>query len=218
MNAKLIACRSIIDEMSSFLPSGMATEVFEIGLHTHPQVLHHALQRAIERADGSCEPLLLGYGLCGGAAVGLVAKRSRIIIPKRHDCVGVFLGSDEARRRELDFEPGTLYLTHGYIESYARQGLVIGEDIQKRRGAGCAGVLTNRMIERYRRVMYLRNTQPQDLEGDRTYAREMATQFNMSYAETEADSSLLRRLIQFEWKHDFVVVQPGREIRLEDFL
>ncbi len=221
MNPKLIACRSMIEEMRSYLPEDLETTVFDIGLHTRPQVLHDALQHAIGEADGKFDPLLLGYGLCGQAVIGLQAKKSRMVILKRHDCIGVFLGSEQARRHELDSQPGTLYLTHGYIEGYRREGRgPFGESqhMQERYGAKWAAVLVQRMMARYKRVVYLRNMRLQDLEGDRNYARHLATEFNLSYSEAEADPSLLRELITSEWERDFVVVQPGREIRLEDFM
>ena len=172
-------------------------------------------------ADGKFDPILLGYGLCAQAVVGLVAKRSRIVVPRRHDCIGVFLGSEQARRDEIEVEPGTLYLTHGYIEGYRREEEgPLGEynRMARRYGHERAAGLTRQTMRRYKRIVYLRNAHPEDLEGDRKYAQNMAKKFKMRYEEKDSDSSLLRRLTAFDWKHDFVVVEPGQQIKLEDFM
>ena len=97
MPSKLISCRVMIDEIKLFLPEGVATEVFEISLHNRPEVLRAKLQEAIDASDGIYDPIYLGYGLCGMAVVGLMAKKSRLVVPKNDDCIAIFLGSRQER-------------------------------------------------------------------------------------------------------------------------
>ncbi len=52
------------------MPAGMASEVLDYGLHLHPGELTGALQAASTASEGF-ETLLLGYGLCSNAVVGL---------------------------------------------------------------------------------------------------------------------------------------------------
>ena len=117
MRAKLITCRVMIDEIRRFLPSEVEAEVFDISQHVRPKLLKSALQAAIDRADGNYDVILLGYGLCSNAAVGLVAQRSQLVIPKIHDCIGIFLGSHAAYKAEMEREPA-FFLTQGYIGVY----------------------------------------------------------------------------------------------------
>ena len=78
-------------------------------LHTSPEQLQERLQQAIDASDGKYDPIYLGYGLCSKAVLGLVAEKSRIIVPKSDDCIEIFLGSRKARVSEIANEPGTFF-------------------------------------------------------------------------------------------------------------
>ena len=97
MNPKLISCQVMIDELRPFLPEHTAIEVLDISLHVYPEQLQKRLQQAIDASDGQYDPIYLGYGQCSKAVIGLVAKESRLIVPRSDDCIEIFLGSRKAR-------------------------------------------------------------------------------------------------------------------------
>ena len=211
----------MIDELRPFLPEDIEVDVFEISLHTRPAFLKSALQQAIDAADGKFDPIFLAYGLCSNAVVGLCAKQSRLVIPRQHDCIGIFLGSTAARREQMEVEPGTYFLTQGYIEGHKRDHTgPIGEYEQMvaRYGQGRADVLIHKMMGQYKRLVYLKAAHPRNLEGDREYARNFAARFGMRYEERDTCNDLLRRMMNPEWDQDFVVVPPGQEIGFEQFM
>ena len=39
----------------------------------------------------------------------------------------------------------------------------------------------------------------------------------MTYEEIQGSDILLRKLLQGDWEHDFVVVEPGGQVRYESF-
>jgi len=220
MRLKLIACRVMIDEMRPFLPAGVETEVFEISKHVRPKSLKADLQAAINRADGNCDVILLGYGLCSNAVVGLVAHRSRMVIPKMHDCIGIFLGSHQAYLEEMAHEPA-FFLTKGYIRGYQKDhngpmGEI--ENLAQRFGRERAEKIVGDMMRPYKRLVYLRTLENADMEADRKYSEEMAARFSMRYEERPGTLELLRRLVEGDWASDFVIVEPGRELTLEHFI
>src|ERR1019366_5880724 len=69
---KVIACATVIEEMTPLMPPEMARQVLDFGLHLHPGELTGALQAAIDGSSGF-DAILLGYGLCSKAVVGLHA-------------------------------------------------------------------------------------------------------------------------------------------------
>jgi hypothetical protein len=71
---KIIACATVIEEMLPLIPAGMATEVLDFGLHLRPQGLKQTLQATIDANGADFDTLLLGYGLCSLAIVGLTAR------------------------------------------------------------------------------------------------------------------------------------------------
>ncbi|MBP1609533.1 MAG: hypothetical protein H6Q04_1768 [Acidobacteria bacterium] len=221
MKSKLIACRVMIDEIRPFLAAETEIEVFEISRHIHPSKLKDALQEAIARADGCYDPILLGYGLCSNSVVGLKAKCSRIVIPKMHDCIGIFLGSHQAYLDEHEKEPGTYFLTQGYIQGYlseAQGPMGDWERAAKKYGPEKADELMGIMMKNYRRLVYIRTPESIDLEGDRQYAHRFAERFSMRYEEMESSSRLLHKLVSGDWDEEFVVMEPGKEVTQEQFL
>jgi len=219
---KLISCRVMIDELRPFLPPGIETEVFEISLHTHPNKLRERLQQAIDASDGRYDPICLGYGMCAKATVGLVAQKSRLVAPKADDCIEMFLGSRRARLVELTREPGTYFLTRGYIGDGASMIFSDYEHSVAKFGKEKADKLLRLMMQHYKRLVYIRMPQGESmdgaLEGDRAYARQVAERFQMNYVEVEGVVDWIGRLIADDWGDDFVVTTPGQPIETHHFL
>jgi hypothetical protein len=113
---KLIACAAVIEEILPFIPSRMSHEVLDFGLHTSPKSLKRALQNAINSSAPDIETVLLGYGLCSQAVIGLRSGSRTLIIPRVDDCIAIFLGSAAEYRRQYYSVPGTYYLTKGWID------------------------------------------------------------------------------------------------------
>ena len=58
----------------------------------------------------------MGYGLCGQATAGLIARSIPIVIPHAHDCITLFLGSRDSYQYQFVNYPGTYWYAHDYIE------------------------------------------------------------------------------------------------------
>lgn len=59
---------------------------------------------------------MIGYGLCGRGTVGVVARDVPLAIPRVHDCIALFLGSDARHREQFAKHPGTYYVSAGWVE------------------------------------------------------------------------------------------------------
>ncbi len=101
---KVIACATVIEEMLPYLPAEMAYEVLDFGLHLNSGKLKATLQEAINASGAEFDTILLGYGLCSLAIVGLQAPPScTLVMPRVDDCIAIFLGS---RQRLQPAGPG----------------------------------------------------------------------------------------------------------------
>jgi hypothetical protein len=208
----------MIDEIRPYLPEGFATEVFDISLHTRPELLRQELQKAINESDGKYDPIYLGYGLCGLATAGLVAQHSRLVLPRADDCIAMFLGSQAERRRELEVEPGTFFLTAGYIGDDVGSPWSDYERMAQRYGPEKAEKLLKRMVAHYKRMVYIRMPNAANLEADREYTQKTAARLDLRYEEIEGTPHMLKRMIEQDWGDDFVVVEPGQPITTAHFL
>lgn len=213
---KVIACETVIEEMLPFMPPGMAREVLDFGLHLEPDDLKQSLQKAIDETDSAIEAIVLGYGLCAMAVVGLEARQRTLIIPRMDDCIGIFLGSRAAYKEQSSREPGTYYLTKGWIEvndtpmeEYRR--------MEERYGEERAIRMMKLVLKNYTRIAYI-DTGLTDQEKYQEYAEEMAEFFDLKYEEITGSNELVKQMLFGPWDDDtFVVVEPGRSVTYADF-
>ncbi len=94
----------------------------EAGLHDRPGELRRRLQAAVDEvsAAGGCDRIIVGYGICGRGTVGIHARDVPLAIPRAHDCIALFLGSDSAYKQEFARFPGTFYISAGWVEGKAQ--------------------------------------------------------------------------------------------------
>jgi len=201
--------------MLPFLPDDVPYETLDFGLHLRPNDLREYLQRKIEETSQQADVLLLGYGLCSMAVVGIRATSATLVIPRTDDCIGIFLGSCAAYRAQIEQEPGTYYLTKGWIEVGDSPFEEHKRLIQKY-GEAKAERMTRLMLKNYKRLGFI-NTGQREIERYRAYASRAAEQFGLCFEEIQGSSSLVRKMVLGPWDDEFVVVPPGQTIRFEDF-
>lgn len=211
----IIACATVIEEMLPLLPPGMRYQTLEFGLHAYPDRLRTTLQAAIDAAPEDVDTLLLGYGLCSQAAVGLKAGRFTLVIPKVDDCISIFLGSHAAYKAQCQAEPGSYYLTKGWIE-VGTTPMSDFADFSRKYGAEKAARLQKIMLRNYKRLVFI-NTGQYEVERYRQYTLENAEKMGLRFEEVEGSDAMVRRLIEGEWDEEFLVIQPGEAIRYDHF-
>ena len=212
---RVLACATVIEEMIPFMPADVSHETLDFGLHLRPEKLRQVLQEKIDEASLSADVLLLGYGLCSMAVVGLQARTAHLVIPRVDDCIAIFLGSCAAYKTQAKQEPGTYYLTKGWIEAgdtpFEEHKHLIekyGEDRAKR--------MTGLMLKNYKRLAFI-NTGQYEIDRYRDYARNTAEEFSLRFEEIEGSPALVRKMVNGPWDDEFVVVEPGQTVRYTDF-
>jgi hypothetical protein len=212
----VMACATVIEEMLPLLPEGMPYQKFEFGLHVYPDKLRRTLQEAIDAVSGQYDTIILGYGMCSQAIVGIKANGCRLVVPRVDDCIAIFLGSRHAYTAQSRAEPGTYYLTKGWIEvgdtpfsEYERSTLRYGKERAER--------IYRLMLANYKRLALI-NTGQYELERYREYARRTAEKFGLRYEEIEGSDTLVRKMLFGPWDEEFVVLEPGETFELQPFL
>ena len=212
---KIIACATVIEEMQPFLPQGLAYEVLDFGLHLIPDNLKKTLQQAIDDQGVEFNTLILGYGLCSMAVVGLHARNCTLVIPRVDDCIAIFLGSKKAYIEQAKKEPGTYYLTKGWIEvsdtpfeEHKRMVEQFGEERADR--------IMDVILKHYTRLAYI-DTGQKDQEQYREYVRNAARKFNLQFEEIIGSDTLIRKLLFGPWDDEILVAPPGHIIEYLDF-
>jgi len=96
--------------------------------HNEPDNLRADLQTRINAAchGRQYDLLILSYGLCGNATVGLTCP-VKMIMPRVHDCCAVFMGSKEAFQKEFAGSLSMRWCTSGYYERCHEENGLTGD-------------------------------------------------------------------------------------------
>ncbi len=221
----ILSCQVLQDLLTRLLPEGLASDVIlmDYGLHQVPGNMTLSLQETI---DGLEEPSLvvLGYGLCGNGLKGIQAGVHTLLVPRVDDCIALLLGSHGAYVREFEAEPGTYWLSKGWLESGSHP-LKEYEEYVPKYGPEEAMWIMDQQYQHYRRLVLVAHSQA-DLEAYRPQAREVArfcARWGMRYEEILGSDRYVRRLVEVaaaldRANGDFIVIPPGGEIRQEQFM
>jgi hypothetical protein len=212
---KVVACKTVIEEMRPLLPSDVTYEVLDFGMHITPGKMREALQQTVDRIGDDVDVITLGYGLCSMGVVGLRSEKCTLVVPRVDDCIAIFLGSTAAYREQGRREPGTYYLTKGWIE-VGDSPFEEHERLIERYGRERADKVMKMMLKNYTRLAYI-NTGQDDQGRHKDYARRTAEKFNLRFEEIRGSNVLLKKLIQGPWGDNFIVKSPGEPIKFSDF-
>jgi hypothetical protein len=211
----VMACATVLEDMLPIMPSGMKHQVFDFGLHVYPDKLRSTLQAAIDTVPEDFDTVILGYGLCSQAVIGIKSTRCTLVVPRVDDCIAIFLGSRSAYNTQSRSEPGSYYLTKGWIE-VGDTPFSEFERTVERFGQARAERLMKIMLGNYKRLALI-NTGQYEMERYREYARKTAERFGLRFEEIEGSNALIEKMLNGPWNEEFVVVQPGEAITYHHF-
>ena len=213
--AQVIACAAVMEEIRPYLPAGTVCHVLDFGLHADPSSLKRVLQESIDRAAASAETIILGYGLCSMAVVGLRANGCTLVVPRVDDCIAMCLGSQEAYRAQFKREPGTYYLTPGWID-VGDSPFSEHEKLVQAFGEQRAERVMGRILRNYTRLAFI-DTGRGSTKRYRDYSQSMAKRFGLRYAEIPGSERLIKKMLRGPLDQNFVVARPGETIAYLDF-
>jgi hypothetical protein len=220
----VISCKVLEDLLGKRLPAGVPAVWLDVMLHNSPKKLGAALQ---EQIDAVALPsfIIIGYGLCGNGLVGVQAREHTLVIPRTHDCVAIFLGSHQRYVQRFFANPGTYYLTKGWIDA-KDEPLTDYHDYIRDYDEETADYLVEMKYRHYRKLCMVGFSQ-EELDACRPRVMEVAKflgkRFGVVYEETLGSAELIEGLLAMpehlgETNEEFVVIPPGGEIVMDLFM
>jgi hypothetical protein len=173
--------------------------------------LRRRLQEELDRIPGP-QRVLLGFGFCGNAVLGLNTGKHQLVIPKVDDCITWLLGSRESR--ELSTKGGGVYfLTKGWLEGEAniwKEYTIVLERYGKER----TDRVYKRMLAHYR-FLGLIDTHAYDLDSLLPQVKEIASTLHLELKVLPGVDHYLKKFLTGPWNDaDFVVASPSTTIDL----
>jgi len=232
LKLKVISCDVFRREVYALASSScnlIDADFLPKGLHDLGAVpMRERLQAAIDNTPAGYDAVLLAYGLCNNGLSGVTAREVPLVLPRSHDCIGIFMGS---RHKYLDYfyaHPGAYFETTGWIErgdtsadliqiSIPRQyGMDMEyEELVAKYGADNAQFIYDTLCDHTRNYHKITFIEMGVEAGDHweRQAREKAVSKDWEFDKVHGDLGLLRRLLNAEWDNaDFLVVPPGSKI------
>ena len=227
MKVHAICCEIIYREAclaAAESPLVVDLEFLRKGLHDiGDEKMRARLQEAVDAVDPDVyDATVLGYGLCNNGTAGLVATRTKLVLPRAHDCITFFMGSRERYREYFDAHPGTYFRTTGWSErgsdrededlhdqlgtnrTWAEYVEKYGEDNAKYIMDALGG-----WKSAYSQMTYIDMGLPPD-DVYAQHARAEADQNGWTFDRIEGDWSLLRGLFAGTWPDEtFLTVETG---------
>ena len=211
-------------------PHTVSVRLFRQGLHNTPKVLRQTLQEQIDAIEpGECDAILLAYGICGTATLGLRAWHTPLVIPRTHDCIALYLGSLARYQQEFDAHPGTYWYSLDYMErndpgsnvglGATTIGNEVYEEYVEKYGRDNADYLMEVMGEwgkHYDRAVYIEIGLGDGSEYEQR-AQEQAERRGWQFARMDGNRRMVAMLVNGDWADDeFLTVPPGHEIAQTD--
>ena len=200
------------------------TTWLEGGLHAKPAELRIRLQKAIDETTDA-DLIAVGYGICGRGTVDIHARDIPLAIPRVHDCISLFLGSDEAYAHEFSRNPGTYYISAGWYEEKVqprksgsrREGASLSGDdgknehLEEKYGKENADEIDRFLsswTRNYSRSVFIdTGSEKKAVYGE--HAKKMAEKYGWEYQKLEGNLDLLKALLRPDGDERILKVQPG---------
>jgi hypothetical protein len=223
MLSSIIACETVRDELEYALDlAGVDCDVrcdircdirwVESGLHNFPDRLRKRLQEDLDALPG-CDRVLMAFGCCGNAVVGLETGDYELIIPRVDDCLSLLIGSTE-RRMQLSENGSTYFLTPGWL----RGGQATSVEYQytvKKYGEEFGRSIMRKMFAHYR-YLGLLDTGIYNTADALPEVVSLADKQDLEHSVLPASVEYLCDLLRGPWESDRFVVVPPFSV-LEDF-
>lgn len=219
-----LSCKVFHGMLEKHIPDDLQIRIdfLDYGLHAVPKNLTEAVQESINQIE---EPslILLGYGLCGNGLNNIHSGKHTLIIPKTDDCIAIFMGSREKYLQVFSENPGTYYLTKGWLES-GSDPLKEYEQSLAKYGKETADWIMDQQYQHYKRLVFIAHDQ-EDLDEYRERALKVAEycqRWGMEYEEMLGSDNFLHQLAKIaanpeQISNQFILVPPHETLTQEQF-
>ncbi len=202
-------------------------------LHDTPEKLQKRLQKTIDEIEElqnrtevekeKFDAIVLAYGLCSNAVIGLKSKTLPLIIPRCDDCIALFLGSQKRYLEIFNSRSGIYWYNKPWLENTVMPSKEsFNEHFQKyleEYDEDTAEYLMESVHgwkENYECAFYIKSSICDDSE-EIVETKKICEDFGWTYDEATEDLSYLSDLLNGNWDDEerFAICKPGQKFAAE---
>ena len=213
MKNVVIACQTIKDELNLAIKETQCRYPvvwIDSSYHLHPDKLRLKLQEEVDNLR-NIDNILLAYGFCGNAIVGLKASGANLIFPRTDDCISMVLGCSEGNKMKAAY-----FLTRGWIESPG--GIMVDYlNAVKRYGEEKTERIFRLMLKHYNKLVVI-DTGAYNLVDYIQKVQKFARISNLDLVVAEGSIGLLKKLLTGPYDDKFCIIKKEQEVNIDDIL
>lgn len=210
-----LACKTIAAEVelaAQKVKASFPILWIESGLHNCPDKLKQHLQEEIDRiANADCILMLFGY--CGNALLGLASAKSSLVIPRVDDCISLLLGGN-AQRNRLNSKAMAYFLTSGWLK-HENNLWCEYEYCRNKYGPERTRQIFKIMLANYKNLNVIK-TGAYDIDALIPKTKTIAAELDLKHVVVEGSLRLLCKALRGDWDHHFAIIEPGRPVTLQN--
>ncbi|NMA67499.1 MAG: DUF1638 domain-containing protein [Clostridiaceae bacterium] len=235
MRLKVLGCKVLFREISYIAARSenfIDVTTLRQGLHDTPDLLKENLQKAIDLIDNgediqTCGPyydedfdaILIAYGLCSNGIAGISSKKYKLVIPRAHDCITLFLGSKDKYKEYFDSHRGVYWFNRGWLENAPMPGKrrynmlrKIYADHYGEENADYLMDMEQGWLKEYKWCTFI-DWPEFDNQQAKQETKKNAEFLNWNYDEILGNKKLLEDFLNGNWDEDrFLIVPPGKSV------
>ena len=220
----VLACDVLQDEIALHAADAthiVETRYFEICLHDRPDQLRAILAENLAAMDArsDIDAVVLVYGLCGRGTIGLRPLHHRMVSPRAHECITLFMGSKEAYSDHQHRCPTCYYYTPGWNRARRVPGPEMFETLRQDFATRFDEEDVEFLLESQHEQLAMHDTATYIDLGTNTandeavYASKCATFMGWKFERQQGDPTLLKDLLWGNWDPDrFLILEPGEQL------
>lgn len=208
MKTKILSCRTLENEVRLAMKrchAQIPLELLKENNHDVPHKLSACIQEKLDQMT-DVDRVLMAFGTCGGAMVGLHSSNAEMIIPRVDDCLSLLMGSMEQRYASVGNGFG-VFLTESWL-NHEKSIEAELDRIERTYSPGRAAKVIQ-MLYRHFDSLNVIDTGAYDVSSILPRTQALAQRLSLKHRVVQGTTAYLEELLQGPWDPDrFIIIPP----------
>jgi len=217
----ILSCGVFESELAGALKRGLNAPLevrfFDAALHMRPDLMREKIFEELAKFSAKNEAVLLLFGLCGNAALGLKSDAFKLVIPRVHECLGLFLGSPQNSAEFRKENPRSYFASPGWTRAKVLPSKELYETEKARYlaryDAETAEELATLFLEQFKPYDTISYAEFAPDGAARLYCKDCARFMGWRFNELTAQREFFEDAVNARWDERFFILPKGATIK-----